>query len=125
MRSERSSVLRAALGGIFHRNVFGRGIECGELACGEVQYIRSEPPDARARFHRQEGLRRSEQLPHFRKLAGNQSSEYGVDVYARVVIPAAARSKARIIAVFGMVEAFPHKFGEGDGSARADAGGQY
>src|SRR5882762_6321695 len=125
MRNERSSVLRAALGGMFHRNVFSRGIERGELSCGEVQYMRSEPPDAGARFHRQKGLRRSKQLPHFRKLSRDQSSENGVNVYTRVVIPAAARSKARIIAVFGMVEALPHKFGEGNWAACADAGGEY
>src|SRR5882762_6349486 len=110
---------------MFHRNVFSRGVELGELSRGEVQYIRGEPPDAGARFHRQKGLRRSKQLPHFRKLPGNQSSENGVDVHARVVISAAARSEARIIAVFGMVEAFPHKFGEGDGAACTDAGGEY
>jgi len=48
-----------------------------------------------------------------------------VDIHTRVVIPTPAHWKMRIIAVLGMVEAFPHEFGKGYGSACADAGGQY
>ena len=62
-----------------------------------------------------------ELLPHFGELAGEEAAEDGMNVNAGDVIAEAAGFGLRIVTVEGMVQAFAHIFGKGDGAEATDA----
>src|SRR5258707_5790187 len=90
----------------------------------EFEDVAGEAAGASGGFDEQEFAGAIELAPHFGELAGEETSEDGMDVDTGVVVAEAADFGLRIVAVDRVIEALAHVFGEGDGAEAADAFGE-
>src|SRR6266404_9609181 len=87
----------------------------------EFEDVASEAAGASGGFDEQEFAGAIELPPHFGELAGEETSEDGMDVHAGVVVAEAADFGWRIVAIDRVIKALAHIFGEGDGAEAANA----
>src|SRR5258708_28668009 len=85
-----------------------------EMGLREFEDVAGEAAGASGGFDEQEFAGAIELAPHFGELAGEETSEDGMDVDTGVVVTEAADFGLRIVAVDPGVEALAHVFGGGD-----------
>src|SRR5258708_14171778 len=90
----------------------------------EFEDVDGEEAGASGGFDEQEFAGAIELPPHFGELAGEETSEDGMDVHAGVIVAEAADFGLRIVSMDRVIEALAHIFGKGDGAEAANAFGE-
>src|SRR6266436_1347934 len=121
---EMGGELVAAGGRTFDGDVVQRIEKIGKVGLGEFEDVSGEAAGAGGGFDEQEFGGAIELTPHFSELAGEETSEDGMDVHAGVIVAEAANLGLRIVAMDRVIEALAHIFGEGDGAEAANAFGK-